>query len=33
MPGRYDVLGLVGFIFVTRVGYVYCLKYVRHLNR
>ena len=30
---RFDVMGLVLFILAVRLGYLYALKYVRHLNR
>lgn len=30
---RYDVMGLIIFILAARFGYLYALKYVRHLNR
>eukprot|EP00752_Nemacystus_decipiens_P017147 g15362.t1 len=29
----YDVMGLILFILAARFGYLYALKYVRHLNR
>lgn len=30
---RYDVMGLIFFIIAARVGYVYALKFIRHLSR
>lgn len=30
---RYDVMGMLLFILAVRLGYLYALKYVRHLNR